>query len=89
MADQGLVDVQAMLHQLQDAEHALVAEIDNDKQAIAAHTADMRRDVDVKRARLRKVRAAIKDIEAAADPNLEPARRPGRKSKDEAEAVPA
>lgn len=71
----GAVDVSEAVAKLDETISALEAEVERDENAIG-----------VKRARLDALRRGRKGLEAAADPDIQPKRRPGRKAKAEATA---
>lgn len=62
------VDVTAAVEQLDSTIEALTAEIDTDENALG-----------IKRARLDALKRGRKGLEAAADPDIQPRKRPGRK----------
>lgn len=64
----GAVDVTAAVAQLDSTIEALSAEIETDENALG-----------VKRARLDALKRGRKGLEAAADPDIQPRKRPGRK----------
>jgi cell division protein FtsB len=74
MDSNGAVDVSAAVAQLDETIAALEAEVENDERAI-----------NVKRARLNALRKGRRGLEAAADPDIEPLKRGGRKPKATAE----
>ena len=67
-ATDGAVDVSAAVAQLDQTIEALSAEIETDERGLG-----------VKRARLDALKRGRKGLEAAADPDIQPRRRPGRK----------
>jgi hypothetical protein len=78
MADEtvGAVDVTAAVAQLDETITALETEIETDENALG-----------VKRARLDALKRGRKGLEAAADPDIQPRKRPGRKPKGETVAA--
>ena len=69
----GSVDVAEAVAKLDETISALEAEVETDENAIG-----------VKRARLDALKRGRKGLEAAADPNLAPKKRPGRKKAEAA-----
>lgn len=69
----GAVDVSEAVAKLDETIEALEGEIENDENALG-----------VKRARLNALRKGRKGLEAAADPDIEPVKRPGRKKAEAA-----
>ena len=72
MDEVGAVDVSEAVAKLDETITALTDEIERDDKLLG-----------VKRARLNALNRGRKGLEAAADPNIEPVKRPGRKSKTE------
>lgn len=70
------VDVTAAVAQLDQTIEALSGEIENDENALG-----------IKRARLDALKRGRKGLEAAADPDIQPKRKPGRKKAEEAAAA--
>jgi hypothetical protein len=69
------VDVTAAVAQLDETIEALSGEIENDENALG-----------IKRARLDALKRGRKGLEAAADPDIQPKRKPGRKKVEAAAA---
>lgn len=74
--DTAQVDVTEAVAKLDETIEALTAEIEVDERALG-----------IKRARLDALKRGRKGLEAAADPDIQPRKRPGRKKAEEAVAA--